>query len=72
MIFLLDNQNPTLIPDPSQADENGMIAVGESLGVSRLEAAYQKEFFPWMQMEEEPYYWCWFSPDPRMVLDPSN
>ena len=72
MIFLLDDQNPSLIPDPIQADENGMVAVSATLGVTRLQAAYQKGIFPWMQMEEEPYYWCWFSPDPRMVLDPSN
>ena len=72
MIFLLDDQNPTLIPDPVQADENGMVAVSQSLGTERLIAAYHKGIFPWMKMEAEPRYWCWFSPDPRMVLDPSS
>ena len=72
MIFLLDNEEPALIPDPFQADDNGMIAVSENLGVNRLVAAYQKGIFPWMKMEQEPFYWCWFSPDPRMVLNPSN
>ena len=72
MIFLLEDEEPALIPDPVQADDNGMIAVSENLGVNRLVAAYQKGIFPWMKMEQEPFYWCWFSPDPRMVLNPSN
>ena len=72
MIFLLDDQNPSLIPNPDQADENGMVAVSLSLGTERLIAAYQKGIFPWMKMEQKPHYWCWFSPDPRMVLNPSN
>ena len=55
MIFLLDNEEPALIPDPFQADDNGMIAVSENLGVNRLVAAYQKGIFPWMKMEQEPF-----------------
>ena len=72
MIFLLDDQYPSLIPEPEKADENGMIAVSKTLGTERLIAAYQKGIFPWMKMEQEPNYWCWFSPEPRMVLKPSN
>jgi leucyl/phenylalanyl-tRNA--protein transferase len=72
MIFLLDDQYPSLIPDPEKADENGMVAVSETLGTKRLIAAYQKGIFPWMKMEQEPNYWCWFSPEPRMVLKPYN
>ena len=72
MIFLLDDQYPSLIPDPEKADENGMVAVSETLGIERLIAAYQKGIFPWMKMEQEPNYWCWFSPELRMVLKPSN
>ena len=72
MIFLLDDQYPSLIPDPEKADENGMVAVSKTLGAERLIAAYQKGIFPWLKMEKEPNYWCWFSPEPRMVLKPSN
>ena len=72
MIFLLDDQYPSLLPEPEKADENGMVAVSETLGIERLVAAYQKGIFPWMKMEQEPNYWCWFSPEPRMVLRPSN
>ena len=65
MIFLLDDQYPSLIPDPEKADENGMVAVSETLGTERLIAAYQKGIFPWMKMEQEPNYWCWFSRTPN-------
>ena len=72
MVYLLDDENPSLIPHPQQADENGMVAVSDTLGVHRLIAAYKKGIFPWMRMEQEPNFWCWFSPDPRMVLRPEN
>ena len=65
MVYLLDDENPSLIPHPQQADENGMVAVSDTLGVHRLIAAYKKGIFPWMKMEQEPNFWCWFSPDPR-------
>ena len=71
MIFLLDDQYPSLVPEPEKADKNGMIAVSQTLGTERLIAAYQKGIFPWMKMEQDPNYWCWFSPEPRMVLKPS-
>ena len=45
MIFLLDDQYPSLLPDPEKADENGMVAVSETLGIERLVAAYQKRDF---------------------------
>jgi leucyl/phenylalanyl-tRNA--protein transferase len=72
MVYLLDDQNPSLLPDPDQADEHGMVAVSDTLGVHRLIAAYKKGIFPWMRMEHPPNFWCWFSPDPRMVLRPEN
>ena len=71
MIFLLDDQNPSLMPDVEKADANGMLAVSQNLGIERLTAAYQG-IFPWMKMVQEPHYWCWFSPDPRMVLRPCD
>ena len=72
MIFLLDDRYPTLLPDPEQADENGMVTVSKTLGTERIIAAYKKGIFPWMKMEQEPFYWCWFSPNPRMVLHPTD
>jgi leucyl/phenylalanyl-tRNA---protein transferase len=54
-------------PDPSDADADGLLAVGGDLTPSRLLAAYKKGIFPW---QTQPI--AWFSPDPRMVLFPEE
>jgi leucyl/phenylalanyl-tRNA---protein transferase len=48
---------------------NGLIAIGGTLNTERLLAAYQLGIFPWFS-EGEPI--LWWSPDPRMVLFPSE
>ena len=55
-------------PDPSQADDDGLVAFGGDLSAPRLIRAYRSGIFPWFEAPE-PY---WFSPDPRLVLDPSD
>ena len=52
-----------LLPDPSQAREDGLVAVGGDLSVERLLEAYQSGLFPW---SANPI--TWWSPDPRGVL----
>jgi len=56
-------------PDPSLANENGLLAVGGDLSVERLLLAYEQGIFPWYS-EGEPI--LWFSPDPRLVLLPTE
>ena len=56
-------------PHPSQADEDGLLAIGGDLNPERLVAAYANGIFPWYS-EGQPI--LWFSPDPRMVLYPKN
>lgn len=56
-------------PDPSQADEDGLLAYGGNLEAETLLAAYSKGIFPWFS-EENPI--LWWSPDPRMVLFPGD
>lgn len=51
------------LPDPSQAREDGLVAVGGDLSVERLLEAYQSGLFPW---SADPI--TWWSPDPRGVL----
>ncbi|MCX6869625.1 MAG: leucyl/phenylalanyl-tRNA--protein transferase [Verrucomicrobia bacterium] len=51
------------LPDPSQAREDGLVAVGGDLAVERLLEAYQSGLFPW---SADPI--TWWSPDPRGVL----
>ena len=46
---------------------NGLLAAGGDLSVGRLVQAYRKGIFPWYS-EDQPI--LWWSPDPRMVLEP--
>lgn len=48
---------------------NGLLAVGGSLSVARLEQAYRRGIFPWYG-EDDPV--LWWSPDPRLVLFPES
>ncbi|MDX6183488.1 leucyl/phenylalanyl-tRNA--protein transferase [Flavobacterium sp. Fl-77] len=52
-------------PPVSEADEDGILAVGGDLSPARLELAYKNGIFPWFN-EGEPI--LWWAPDPRMVL----
>jgi len=58
-----------LFPDPEEADPSGLLAVGGDLSVRRLLLAYSMGIFPWYT-EGEPI--LWWSPDPRLVLEPSS
>jgi leucyl/phenylalanyl-tRNA---protein transferase len=66
-IYLL---NETIrFPDPELADEDGLLAIGGDLSPDRLILAYEKGIFPWFG-DESPI--MWWSPDPRMVLFPTE
>jgi leucyl/phenylalanyl-tRNA--protein transferase len=56
-------------PDPSEATEEGLLAVGGNLDSETLLAAYSQGIFPWFS-EGDPL--LWWSPDPRMVLFPDD
>jgi len=60
---------PALFPDPKLAEPNGLLAVGGDLSVERLLAAYSTGIFPWYE-DGQPL--LWWSPDPRMVLLPTE
>lgn len=53
-------------PDPSNALDEGLIAVGGRLDVPTLYHAYKKGIFPWPQ---PGYPLLWFSPEKRGVLE---
>jgi leucyl/phenylalanyl-tRNA--protein transferase len=57
-------------PDPGKADAEGLIAYGGDLNPQRVLAAYAQGIFPWPYDDRAPL--LWFSPDPRMVLLPSD
>ncbi|WP_024768243.1 leucyl/phenylalanyl-tRNA--protein transferase [Aquimarina macrocephali] len=56
-------------PPVTLADTNGLLAIGGDLSVDRLLEAYHNGIFPWYD-EDQPI--LWYSPDPRMVLFPSE
>jgi leucyl/phenylalanyl-tRNA--protein transferase len=59
-----------VFPDPNDADDSGLLAVGGDLHPKRLLLAYAQGIFPWPHGDAWPM--LWFSPDPRMVLLPSD
>lgn len=52
-------------PPVSEADEDGILAVGGDLSPERLLLAYKNGIFPWFESDDPILWW---SPDPRMVL----
>lgn len=58
-----------IFPDPSLADEDGLLAAGGDLSVNALLAAYSHGIFPWFDENSPILWWC---PDPRMVLFPEK
>jgi len=72
MIHLLNSNLPSeAFPDPNTAETepNGLLAVGGDLSSTRLINAYRAGIFPWFN-EDDPL--LWWSPNPRMVLEPSK
>ena len=56
-------------PNPSEADLDGLLAVGGDLTPERLLLAYNTGIFPWYE-NNQPI--LWWSPNPRMVLFPEK
>jgi leucyl/phenylalanyl-tRNA--protein transferase len=56
-------------PPVNEADEDGLLAIGGDLSAARLLLAYRSGIFPWFN-DADPI--CWWSPDPRFVLYPSQ
>ncbi len=58
-----------VFPPPVKADPDGLLAFGGDLTPDRLLIAYRMGIFPWYNPGDPILWW---SPDPRMVLYPSN
>ncbi|MGE0622567.1 MAG: leucyl/phenylalanyl-tRNA--protein transferase [Pseudomonadales bacterium] len=68
---LRSRQAPVFPPvDRALADPNGLLAVGGSLDVEWLTAAYRHGIFPWFDSDESPI--LWWCPDPRAVIVPDR
>ena len=69
MIPFLHDNSPFPPIEQALRQPNGLLAAGGSLTPARLLDAYRHGIFPWFN-EEDPI--LWWSPDPRMVLFPSE
>jgi len=58
-----------IFPPPEEAEEDGLLAVGGDLSIERILLAYHVGIFPWYS-DGSPL--LWWSPDPRLVLEPPN
>jgi len=56
-------------PELSEAEEDGLLALGGDLSPERLVLAYRSGIFPWYNAEDPILWW---SPDPRFVLFPDE
>lgn len=69
MIPWLENDDPFPALAAALKQPNGLLAAGADLSPGRLLDAYRRGIFPWYA-DGEPV--LWWSPDPRMVLIPSE
>jgi leucyl/phenylalanyl-tRNA---protein transferase len=67
-VYQLSNEI-NIFPDPDEAIDEGLLAVGGDLSIDRLLLAYSSGIFPWYS-QNEPI--MWWSPDPRFVLFPND
>lgn len=67
-IFRL-NESEVSFPNPTLAQENGLLAVGGDLSVERLLLAYMHGIFPWYEPGNEIMWWC---PKERFVIFPKE
>lgn len=68
MIFQLLSEDFSF-PDPTLAEEDGLLAIGGDLDVKRILTAYYHGIFPWYS-EDTPI--LWYAPHERFVLDPAE
>jgi len=71
MVWRLQDNDPTLFPDPHYGEEDGLIAVGGDLSPERLAFAYSNGIFPWygFKENEDILWWC---PLDRFVIFPKE
>ena len=68
MVYQLDEE--LWFPHPSQADDDGLIAIGGDLSVDRLLLAYLYGIFPWYAFRQKQIKW--YCPKLRFVIFPNE
>lgn len=56
-------------PEPTEANAEGLLAVGGDLSAQRIVLAYSQGIFPWYSEGRPILWWC---PSPRLVLLPEH
>jgi leucyl/phenylalanyl-tRNA---protein transferase len=69
MVPWLQSGDPFPPVERALPEPNGLLAAGADLSLRRLVEAYERGIFPWYS-EGQPV--LWWSPDPRMVLYPTE
>ncbi|MFT5063842.1 MAG: leucyl/phenylalanyl-tRNA--protein transferase [Gammaproteobacteria bacterium] len=69
LLLWLEDDSPFPPLDQALVEPDGLLCAGGDLSVDRLLDAYSQGIFPWYS-EGDPI--LWWSPDPRMVLAPSE
>lgn len=67
-VYKLEEDN-IWFPDPSLAEENGLLAAGGDLSPERLLLAYSHGIFPWYNEGEPILWWC---PKERFIIRPGE
>lgn len=67
-VYQLDDTE-IYFPDPTLAEEDGLLAVGGDLSVDRLLLAYSNGIFPWFNEDDPILWWC---PHERFIIRPSE
>ncbi len=67
-VFKLDDKK-IVFPDPTLAEDDGLLAIGGDLSMNRLLLAYSNGIFPWYN-EGEPI--LWWAPKERFIIRPGN
>ena len=68
MVFKLP-ENRIVFPEPTLADDDGLLAIGGDLSVERLVLAYSNGIFPWYNEGDPVMWWC---PHERFIIRPGN
>lgn len=68
-VAAIDNDCDFPLLHEALTEPNGLLAIGGDLSVAQLLKAYQRGIFPWFSAGEPVLWW---SPNPRMVLKPSE
>lgn len=66
-VFELDD-NEIYFPEPTLAEDDGLLAIGGDLSVERLVLAYSNGIFPWYNEDDPIMWWC---PKERFIIRPS-